>query len=444
MAVPEHFRDILGTRRDTELARASRDVRLENRTNRLKLESGKRYYTSITSGLSLTYRRTGKGFGVWYCRIKSDAGADRMVSVGAADDYQDADGEKVLTYSQAQEKCRLIAKESNSTVIGKPAAVSEATRHYLDWYRVHRRAMRATESTINTHILPVWGDTLLMDLKAKDIRRWHEKLAAQPARKRTSKRATKPAFREAPANADEKRARKSTANRILTVFKAIMNRAFRDELVSDDTAWRRVKPFENADEPVTRFLTTDESIRLINSCPQDFRQLVKAALFTGARYGELARLKVAEVNIDTRMIAISPEAKSGKKRFIPLSDEGLDFFQSAIVGKTGSAHVFERGDGRPWGVNHQIRLIKEACEIAHIEPTISFHELRHTYASLLAQAGADLLTISKLLGHADTRITSRHYAHLCDKTLANAVRTMLPSFGHQSGAKVVTIHGRKA
>ncbi len=63
-----------------------------------------------------------------------------------------------------------------------------------------------------------------------------------------------------------------------------------------------------------------------------------------------------------------------------------------------------------------------------IRPTVAFHELRHTYGSHLAQAGVDLLTISKLLGHADTRITGKHYAHLTDKTLAAAVMK-LPSFG---------------
>jgi hypothetical protein len=53
--------------------------------------------------------------------------------------------------------------------------------------------------------------------------------------------------------------------------------------------------------------------------------------------------------------------------------------------------------------------------------------LCHTYASALAQSG--VLTISKLLGHADTHIASRHYAHLCDNTLKAAV-ARLPSFGH--------------
>ena len=70
---------------------------------------------------------------------------------------------------------------------------------------------------------------------------------------------------------------------------------------------------------------------------------------------------------------------------------------------------------------------REACRKAKVPPAVAFHELRHTYASHLAQAGVDLLTISKLLGHADTRTTTRHYAHLADKTLAAAV-TKLPSF----------------
>ena len=69
---------------------------------------------------------------------------------------------------------------------------------------------------------------------------------------------------------------------------------------------------------------------------------------------------------------------------------------------------------------------------------MGFHELRHTYASALAQMGVDLLSISKLLGHADTRITSRHYAHLCDNALRAAVEK-LPGFGHLRHSKVRAI-----
>lgn len=181
-----------------------------------------------------------------------------------------------------------------------------------------------------------------------------------------------------------------------------------------------------------------KSTRLVNACTPGFRPLVKAALFTGCRYGELTRLLTKDVNLDTGLICISPEAKSGKGRYIPLHAEGLDFFKNTVAGKTGNDHVFLREDGALWGKNHHFRLFKEICERSRIEPAVGFHELRHTYASTLAQRGVDLLTISKLLGHADTRVTSRHYAHLCDNPLSAAV-AKLPSFGHEPETKVKVI-----
>jgi site-specific recombinase XerD len=114
----------------------------------------------------------------------------------------------------------------------------------------------------------------------------------------------------------------------------------------------------------------------------------------------------------------------------------------AAIGKKGTELIFLRADGAAWGKNYHVRPLLAACRVAKIEPAVGFHELRHTYASLLAQAGADLLTISKLLGHADTRITSRHYAHLCDKTLANAVNRYLPIFAEIKSDKVAPINKR--
>jgi integrase len=241
-----------------------------------------------------------------------------------------------------------------------------------------------------------------------------------------------------PDDISGKRSRKATANRILTVLKAILNKAFYDELIDDNIIWRRVKPFENVEQAKIRFLTEMECKRLINAARPDFRDLIKAALFTGARCSELTQLEVSNINIDTASIYISP-SKNNKGRYIPLSPEGLDFFKIAILSKHTNNRVFSKQDGNLWGENHHTRLMKEACCHANITPAIGFHELRHTYASLLAQAGADLLTISKLLGHADTRITSRHYAHLCDKTLANAVTKLLPSFGHEKEGKIRNI-----
>ena len=213
-------------------------------------------------------------------------------------------------------------------------------------------------------------------------------------------------------------------------------------MVPSCEAWKKVKPFAVVDEPIVRFLKADEATRLINACPLDLRQLVKGALYSGARYSELSGAKVADYSPDTHSLYIRP-SKSGKGRHVPLNPEGARHVAACCVGKKGSAQIFTRADGVEWGKNYHVRAMLKACQQAVIEPAIGFHQLRHTYASLLAQQGADLLTISKLLGHADTRITSRHYAHLCDKTLANAVNRFLPSFGEVPRGKVADI-GTKA
>lgn len=422
------------------MARMAREARLESRNARLKLSKGKRFWKSIDTGLAIGYRRTGEGYGTWLLRSRSQNRTDYSYkTIGRADDNQDADGIEVLTFSQAQEKARTLAKELRApgNLSRRLMTVADAADYYLNWFKDHRKSYESTAATVQAHILPAFGNRLISDLKSVEIKHWLNKLATQPRRKRTSK-GLKQAIAAPPVTDEQKRSRKSSANRVLTVLKAILNKAFTDELVSDDTAWRKVKPFANADEPVTRFLTENESIRLINASRPDLAMLVMAALFTGARYGQLARLTAECLNTSTGMLYIKP-AKNGKGHHVPLSPHGLDFFTAQTFGKAPTAPLFVKEDGTAWGKNHHSRLMVDACTNGRISPPIGFHELRHTYASLLAQAGADLLTISKLLGHSDTRVTSRHYAHLCDKTLAKTVHDLLPNFGHAPDKKVMMI-----
>ena len=423
------------------MAGARKDSRLGTRTARSDLKAQHQaYWLNIAEGVALGYRRGPQG-GSWYCRVYEGAGKYRQDYIAGADDHIDANGETVLTFYQAQERARQLARQrekQRGIGIKADATVKQAAERYLDWFRQHRKAVRETEHVIRVHILPALGDKKLDALTTPQLRTWLEGLAAQRAKLRSSK--GKPKYRPAPKTADEKRARRSTANRILNVLKAILNRAFEQGMVASDAAWRKVKPFPKADEARIRFLTDTEATRLVNACPSELRMLVRAALLTGARYSELTDLAVRDVNLRTRQIYIA-RSKSGSPRHVPLNPEGVELFRKAIAGKTGDALVFARPDGEPWGKNHQVRPLIEASQAAKIIPPISFHELRHTYASHLAQAGVDLLTISKLLGHADTRITSKHYAHLADKTLAAAV-TKLPSFeaDHRSVLAQVSRH----
>jgi integrase len=73
--------------------------------------------------------------------------------------------------------------------------------------------------------------------------------------------------------------------------------------------------------------------------------------------------------------------------------------------------------------------MQEACDRAKISPAIGFHILRHTYASRLAMKGAPLTVIAEQLGHADTRVTHKHYAHLASSYVAETVRAAFTSLG---------------
>ncbi len=417
------------------MAGARKDSKLGTRTARAALKVRHQpYWLNIAEGVALGYRRGPRG-GSWYCRAYEGDGKYRQDFIAGADDHVDANGETVLTFYKAQDRARALARQrekQRGIGLAGDASVKQAAERYLEWFRQQRKSVRETEHVINAHILPALGDLKLEAVAAPRLRAWLDALASQPAKLRSSKR--KPRYRPAPKTADEKRARRATANRILNVLKALLNRAFHDGLAADDTAWRKVKPFAKADEARIRFLSDAEAVRLVNACPADLRALVRAALLTGARYGELARLRAADVNTRTAQIYVGAESKSGRPRHIPLNPEGLALFKSRLAGKTGEAPVFTRADGREWGKNYHVRPLTEACRKAKILPAVAFHELRHTYASHLAQAGVDLLTISKLLGHADTRITSKHYAHLSDKTLALAV-TRLPSFAGKRAAR---------
>jgi integrase len=422
------------------MARTVRDSKLEKFEQRSKLKPKQRHFRDIGDGVALCYRRgAADRSGTWSVRIRGEDDRYALRSLGIADDYLPADGARVLSYRQASANAIKEAERGPAPSY----TVAKALDDYLAWFREHRKSVTETEASIEAHIRPAFLDRTVASLTTEDLKSWRDRLARQSARKRTRK-GRKQAHKVAPEEVTEeerdeaRRARKASANRVLSTLKAVLNKAFEDGHVRDDTAWRRVKPFPKVDSPRIRFLTEAEAVVLVNACTAEFRPLLRAALLTGARYGELIRMTVGDYNPTTKQLFVAP-SKSGKPRHIPLNASGVELFKSLTTGRGTKNAMFVRADGEPWGKNHQQRPLSEACKRAKINPPLRFHEARHSYASALAQAGADLLTISKLLGHADTRITSRHYAHLCDKTLAHAVNNLLPGFGSVAPSNVEAI-----
>jgi integrase len=204
-----------------------------------------------------------------------------------------------------------------------------------------------------------------------------------------------------------------------------------------------VKPFRAVETARVRYLSEAECVRLVNGCEPAFRNLVRAALLTGCRYSELTTMHVADFNVDAGVVTVR-ESKAGSPRHVVLTDEGQRLFATLTAGKLGSDPIFVRADGGLWGKSHQLRPIQDACGRAKIKPAISFHVLRHTHGSTLAMRGVPMGVIAEQLGHADTRMTEKHYAHLAPSYVADTIRAHFPTLGIAAESAVTSISRRNS
>lgn len=424
------------------MARTVREAKLETRSSRLKLAPrAEPYWRGIHEGAHLGYYR-GNRSGKWVARFRSKGSASKGYlkrTLAEADDYNEADGERFLDFRQAQDAARCWF-EKIATSGGKRGSftVADALDDYMKSFR--GKSVAATRSRIDAIIKPELGNEEVRDLTRKTIASWHERRAAAPARLRTSKKATVANFR--PTEGDEAvRKRRATANRDLTVLKAALNRAadHREGLPVD--AWRSVRPFPKVDRAKLRYLSEDEARRLVNATPAYFRSMVQAALLTGARYGELRSVRARDFDGNAGVLVLN-ETKAGIPRAIYLEAEGVRLFTRAVAGKHPEEWIFVRPNGGRWGASEQARPLSAACEQAKLEPA-TFHDLRRTYGARLALKGVPMAVIAEALGHADERITRKHYAHLSPSYVADAVRTGVAGLGIVTEDNVLVLSGGK-
>jgi integrase len=452
------------------MARLVRDAKLETRTARARLPaSPKPYFRRLEIGFHLGYRRLANG-GTWIARRLAETGRYREVRLGLADDTQDADGVSVLDYGQAQSAARtwwradLRQAEGHDARVG-PLTVRDAIADYLKAYeRRGGKSVYHTRRTAEVHILPALGGLEVGKLTARRIEDWHQALAEKPplARSRPDR---PPNHRKVDASRDGMRRRRATANRIMTVFKAALNHAWRAGHIASDDTWRRVWPFKAVQAALVRYLSEAECIRLVNACEPGFRDLVRGALLTGCRYSELAGLRASDFKVDAGVITIR-HSKAGKPRHVILTGQGQRLFSRLTAGKLGEDLIF-RNEGRvqraaerererlkregrspdganadiagEWRASEQVRLIAEACKQAKIAPAVSFHVLRHTHGSTLAMRGVPMGVIAEQLGHADTRMTEKHYAHLAPSYVANTIRAHFPTLAIDEETNVTSL-----
>jgi integrase len=415
------------------MPRSARKASLETRTARLANRIRRApYFVKIAKGLHLGYYR-GSASGSWVARRYLGECGYETDALGTADDTLVADGIKVFDFWQAQEAAKRWAERQRlvdaGVVRSGPYTVTDAIADYLEEIRTEKRpeSVRSVEITFNAFVLPELGKLSCEDLTRDRLLKWRNAQASRPKRVRSKRGATEPATRTTPDDEDARRKRKVTANRILAVLKAALNRAYHAGRVPSDHAWRRVKPFPKVEEAVVRYLSADEARRLVNACSGEFRRLVQAAILTGCRYSELSRLTCGDYNPDSRTLAI--RLAKGRIRHVVLTDDADRCFAAWTAGKGAQDRVLLGANGGAWLKSHQVRPLEIASAIAKISPPVSFHIFRHTHGSHLAMQGVPFGVIARQLGHSDTRMTEKHYAHLAPNYVADTIRAKFPNLG---------------
>ena len=442
------------------MSRSKRSAQLETRTKRLDLKIGKDHTETLSPGHYLLYRRSASGGnGFWRARWRNpETGKILSRRLGAADDFSEVDGVGVLDWKAVQKKAEAFFTDcartahliaTGETVSDGSYTVGDALRdHIIECTRQNKETATLT-SRINAVIMPVFGDIPVSKLTRRKILDWRDKMGESPRIKTGwGVSETPEGWGDIKPTEEQLRRRKATANRNLAILRKALSWAVNEGKVSaDHQPWKAVISFEKVSRSRARFLTLEEQRKLVKGCSDDFRPMVQAALFTGSRYGPLCRLKVSDFDPRAETIWISKD-KRESARYVHLAPEAVMWFKRITKGRDSEELMFSRMEVKrvnrldlegAWARGDQDWQLVLACRASKVKPLV-FHELRHTYASGLVNAGVPMAFVAEQLGHKDTRMVELHYKHLCPSALKESVRTLSPILGIAGSRKRLAKH----
>jgi integrase len=287
---------------------------------------------------------------------------------------------------------------------------------YIPYAKSYKRSWDTDLSMIKNHLVSKLGELHMGSISPPDIAVFVEKMRAQDYAL-------------------------GTCNRALVLLRYGFELAIRWKVPGVET--NPVKEIKNLrdDNRIERFLSNEQTINLLDAVKQSesemLQYIVLFLIYTGARKREALDAKWQDIDWDQKSWRI-PKTKSGKVRHIPLSKGALSVLETlqalCLEGKLGKyLQAFSVADMAQRNIFANIRTGKayvsffyswDAARKRAGLPDLRVHDLRHSFASFLVNAGRSLYEVQELLGHADIRTTSR-YAHLSRERLIAAVE-MVP------------------
>lgn len=324
--------------------------------------------------------------------------------------WRDPDGElQGRTFTREDEAKRFRARVEGDLVSGgyvDPERSRTTVAAFAGTWResvvdLRPSTLARLDATVNTHVLPEFGQWPLAAVGNADVRGWAALLRASGLSS-------------------------SSVRKAVFALRRILAAAVADRRLAVNPAENVPLPGEDHGEQ--RFLTPDEVATLADAVPPRYRALVLLACYGGLRFGELAGLRRSRIDLVRGRITVAetlvevggslsfgpPKTRNGR-RGVPIPRSLVDVLaehMDAYCDADAAALVFTSPQGRPLRrVLFRRRQWQPAVRAAGLEP-LTFHELRHTYVSMCAAAGLDLYEVSKRAGHSSAAFTADRYRHL--------------------------------
>ena len=374
---------------------------------------------TVVPGLVLIVRPTGSKN--WYLDYRLH-GKRKSYRIGSIADFTSNEARKLAKQlkayistgtdpaaerAEAKVEAQQVAREAQDAV--RRTVTAYLSKSYAPDHLDHIRGGRATERDLKA-AFPKLLKRDMASLTVDEMKRW--------ANKRISE-GIKPA----------------TVNRQRTMLMALLNHAVENGVLAANplAKWKRLKV---EDKSRVRYLGSNDSherfkkgererfLEALDKMPTDIQAIIRTAMLTGMRRGEIFNLRWSDVDLKTGIITVQT-SKSGRSRSIPISstlDQVLRSWRGDVIQLDRDALLFPspRTGGRrsdikkPW---------TKLVEMAKLED-FHFHDLRHDSASRMVQAGVPVAEVSKILGHSSIQITEQVYAHLAPEHLRNAMEVL--------------------
>jgi integrase len=337
-------------------------------------------------GRVVGYRKVDTNTGSWIARMRDESNRKRSHFLGA-----DAPG---FGYEQACEAARKWFNGCDAGVTDEEIRVEDACREYV----TNRREVKgeacaddAEQRFERTVYGKPFGAIKVAKLRTPRIEEWRRDTGLG----------------------------KASANRTLRSLKAALNHAVRSRRVRAEVAreWGDVKLHHNADGRRDLYLDVKQRRALLDRTQGALRDLIEAAIRTGARPGELA--SATRGQFDERTKTMTFIGKTGR-RDVPLSPSAAALFARLARSKLPAAHLLVRDDGQPWYRSDWARLVTLAAKLAGLPAGTCLYTMRHSFITSAITGGMTTLDVARLTGTSLAMIDA-HYGHL----VADAARERL-------------------